>query len=218
MVATVEFIEDRYRKFNSLIFEDALPEVRIALSRSARCPGQLCFMRRRRMLREDSISDICLKISRLYDLDEAELEDIIIHEMIHCRILTGGIRDTSAHGREFRRIMAGINGKFGRHVSISYRTGTSGRPACAPVMKTRTVAIVTLRDGRTGIKVLPAKAESAARYAAGMRRSTNVAGLELIRSDDPFFARFPSSSALRVYLLDEAEIREHLGQSNTGTI
>ena len=45
--------------------------------------------------------DFKLRINKRIDLPEQEIEDIIIHEMIHYHIAYNGIKDTSTHGRVF---------------------------------------------------------------------------------------------------------------------
>lgn len=211
MIATIPYINQKYRLFNTQIFSDALPEIPIALSKSRHYPGQVCFKRHRHLLKGDSVSDLCLKISTLYDFEESDIEDVIIHEMIHCYILTQGLHDSSAHGVVFRRFMSDINSRFGRHITISHRL-KKDQAGTIPVEmkpKTRTVALVSLKDGRRGIKVLPGTERSIRAYTSGIRRHFNVDSVKLYRSNDPFFAGFPSSSALRIYLLNEDDIQRH---------
>ena len=211
MIATVPYIEGKYRQFNSLMFEGTLPEIPIMLSHSRCYPGQVCFTRRRHLLRDDTISDLRLKISTVFDFGEEELEDVIIHEMIHCSILSKGLHDSSAHGRIFRKMMTEINTKFGRHVTISHKISKEQKEEmqARQTRKTRTVALVTLKDGRRGIKVIPRTQRSIARYISGIKRHFSVDNIQLYTSDDPFFAGFPCSSALRIYLLKEEELSRH---------
>ena len=61
--------------------------------------------------------DFKLRINKRIDLPEADIEDIIIHEMIHYHIAYRGIKDTSTHGRVFKMLMNDINKRFGRQVS-----------------------------------------------------------------------------------------------------
>ena len=131
--------------------------------------------------------------------------------MIHCYILTQGLHDSSAHGVVFRRLMSDINSRFGRHVTISHRL-KKDQAGTIPVEmkpKTRTVALVSLKDGRRGIRVLPGTERSIRAYTSGIRRHFNVDSVKLYRSNDPFFGGFPSSSALRIYLLNEDDIQRH---------
>jgi len=49
------------------------------------------------------------RISTVIDLPEREVEDTILHEMIHYYILSNQMQDTSAHGEIFMRMMKDIN-------------------------------------------------------------------------------------------------------------
>ena len=189
MIATIPYINQKYRLFNTQIFSDALPEIPIALSKSRHYPGQVCFKRHRHLLKGDSVSDLCLKISTLYDFEESDIEDVIIHEMIHCYILTQGLHDSSAHGVVFRRFMSDINSRFGRHVTISHRL-KKDQTGTIPVEmkpKTRTVALVSLKDGRRGIKVLPGTERSIRAYTTAFQCGL----VKALQEQRPVFRRIP---------------------------
>ena len=66
--------------------------------------------------------DFKLRINKRIDLPEADIEDIIIHEMIHYHIAYRGIKDTSTHGMVFKMLMNDINKRFGRQVSEGMRS------------------------------------------------------------------------------------------------
>lgn len=124
MRPTVTYIEQRFREFNREIFRDELPDLPIKLSNAQRFLGKLCYKKQRSLLGlfgKPKYTDFVLWINTKYDLDEREVEDTIIHEMIHYYIAYKGIEDTSTHGRVFRTIMKEINQKFGRHITISYK-------------------------------------------------------------------------------------------------
>lgn len=59
------------------------------------------------------------------ELSEDEIEDTIIHEMIHYYIGYNQLEDTSAHGAIFQQVMNAINEKYGRHLSISHKSSKS---------------------------------------------------------------------------------------------
>ena len=144
-------------------------------------------------------------------LAEAEVEDIIIHEMIHYYIAYNKIADTSAHGRVFRELMNGINERFGRHVRISHKpTPEQKEQLYDTKQRWRVVALVTFKDGRTGIKVLPRMASKVQHYYQVVSRESSIASVELYITSHPFFNRYPSSSALRVHYIDKAEAERHL--------
>ncbi len=211
MRPTVEYIEQRFREYNSLYFNDMLPEIPVVLSRSKSFLGA-CTYKRRRITGERY--DFKLRISTRMDLPEEEVQDTIIHEMIHFYIFYTCARDTSAHGRIFRSIMATINEKFGRHVTISHRpTAEQREDARDKRPKPHVIALVTLRDGRTGIKVIPATQRSLTAFRRGIRRAPSVKATQYWLTSDPFFTAWPSSSALRIHFPDLAAVRDHLADA-----
>ena len=163
------------------------------------------------MLGKTVCYDFKLRINTRIDLDEAEVEDIIIHEMIHYYIGYHGIVDTSAHGRVFREMMKGINERFGRHIRVSHKpTAEQKEQLCGNRRRWRMVAFVVFKDGRTGIMVLPRIAEKVVNYYNVVGRESTIEGIELYVTDDVFFNRYPNSSALRVHYIDRAEAERHL--------
>ena len=83
MIPTVEYLEERFGTFNELCFEGALPRIPIKLSNARSFVGRLQYRPvrdwRGRVVRRE---DFVLRISKRFDLPEAEVEDTLIHEMI----------------------------------------------------------------------------------------------------------------------------------------
>ena len=77
--------------------------------------------------------------------------------------------------------------------------------AQATIHKERAVAIVHFSDGKTGVKVVP-KQEKHIRYwhKMAMRRFP-IDRIDWILSSDPYFAQFPSSIALRIFIIPKPE-------------
>lgn len=121
MKPTKEYLEAKYATFNNQIFEGQLPSIPIKLGRSKSSLGYLKFKRRKSLFGKESLSGFSIIISTSFDLTEAEIEDTLIHEMIHYYIYFNNIKDTSSHGPYFREKMAEINHHFGRDIHISYK-------------------------------------------------------------------------------------------------
>ena len=128
MIATQAFLDSRFETFNTLCFGGALPPVPLKLGRAVRTLGACTYRKKRHLFGRMEYYGFTLRISTRYDLPEAELEDILLHEMIHYEILVNQRRDTSAHGRLFRARMKEINEGFGRHIRISSRSATLPAP------------------------------------------------------------------------------------------
>lgn len=205
MIPTREYAERKFGEFNALIFNGLLPPIPIHTTRAKTFLGKCVYSRRRKLSGKVEYYNFSLRISTSYNLPEAEIEDTVIHEMIHYYILYSGITDTSAHGKVFRQIMSDINARYGRHVSISHR-GAAPPAAAAESRKWHVVAVVEFRDGRTGFKVLPRVRQSIGAYTAGVARAAEVSSVRLVWTDQPYFNSFPVSKALRVHAIERDKL------------
>ncbi|MBO7266947.1 MAG: SprT-like domain-containing protein [Bacteroidaceae bacterium] len=211
MKATIPYVEKKFEEFNQLMFDGKLPKLPIELSDAKTFLGLCVYKKRRTILGRTECYDFKLRISTRIDLVEAEVEDIIIHEMIHYYIGYNNLKDSSAHGRVFRHIMNTINEKFGRHIKISHKLTKEEKEQLYDTKRRwRVVAYVTFNDGRTGIKVLPRIMPRIANYYNAVSRESSVESIELYMTNNPYFNRYPSSSAFRVHYIDKAEADKHL--------
>lgn len=212
MIPTKEYIEQKFAEYNNLMFGGKLAPLPIRLGNAKSYLGLCTYKKQRVLFGKPRFYDFKLRFNTRYDLPEDILEDTIIHEMIHYYILSNQMHDTSAHGRIFRQIMHDINARHGRKVTISHRntqdmTDTSGcqRP------KLRNIAVVKFRDGRTGIKVLPNIQARIQYYCRNVLKNPEIESVTLHQSTNPFFGKYPSSAALKVYFLEDNRIQEELG-------
>ena len=211
MKATIPYVEKKFEEFNQLMFDGRLPKLPIELSDAKTFLGLCVYKKRRTLLGRTECCDFKLRISTRIDLVEAEVEDIIIHEMIHYYIGYNNLKDSSAHGRVFRHIMNTINEKFGRHIKISHKLTKEEKEQLYDTKRRwRVVAYVTFNDGRTGVKVLPRIMPRIANYYNAVSRESSVESIELYMTNNPYFNRYPSSSAFRVHYIDKAEADKHL--------
>ena len=210
MIATPEYVKERYAHFNEVCFEGTLPEVPIVLSKAKTFLGKLEYESVRGLFgRVVSTRGFRIKISTIYDLPEEELEDVIIHEMIHLYIASRRIKDSSSHGKVFREMMATINEKHGRHVNVSHpRSRSLSQQVNGTGPVTRYVCISTFRDGRRGVTVCIEK--RLVQMMKDLMLYYDLAGVAAYRSDDPFFARFPKSHKPRIFKVNQKELEKHL--------
>lgn len=125
MKMTLPYARAKFAEFNALYFGGELPEVPIVVTNAVSYLGKVFYKRTFRLFAPDKL-DIRMRLSSYYDLPESELQDIIIHEMIHCWIAVKKLRDTSPHGRIFRSMMKDFNEKYGRNIRISYKMRRRG--------------------------------------------------------------------------------------------
>jgi len=213
MKPTLAYIQQKVQDYNLLIFEGKLPPVPVELGNARTYLGQ-CVCKRQRTLTGIRKYDFRLRFSTRLDLSEQELEDVIIHEMIHYYIGVNQLKDRSAHGPLFRQMMNDINQKFGRHLRVSHRCTPEQRAqAIDKRRKLHTVAIIYFNDGRCGLKVLPCLQHRIVLYYNVLKRQDKVASLRLFLSNNPFFNQYPCSSALRVHYVDEAAVMAQLQEA-----
>ena len=204
MIPTVEYIQTRFDEYNLRYFEGSLPMLPIKLSHAKGFLGKVTFVRRKQGLFGGYRNEnFVLRINVRMDLPETLIEDTILHEMIHYYIAVHQWRDTSTHGQLFRREMARINAD-GHHLTISHRL-TDDQRAQAIIHKKRAVAIVRFEDGKTGVKVVPNQETHIRRWQQMAMRRFPIRSIEWLQSDDDYYASFPSSMAMRIYLIPHPE-------------
>lgn len=214
MIPTIQYIEQKFGEFNTQMFGGRLVLPPIQLSRARTFVGQCAAKKRRTLLHGTKLYDFRLKFSILFDLPEKEWEDTIIHEMIHYYIGVNGLKDSSSHGRLFRQIMNDINQRFDRQLTISHKSTPEQKEKLYSTRKVwHVIAVVHFADGRKGLKVLPRIRQRIETYRTAMLRSPRIAGIDLYLSNDPYFNRFPNSSALNVVLADADEFMPHIQQA-----
>ncbi len=141
---------------------------------------------------------------------EQEVEDIIIHEMIHYYILSNQMQDNGPHGNIFKSMMRDINARFGRHVAISHKrskeeadSDTELRPhyVCVARLSSNQYAVAVC--ARTRIFELWRK----------MPRIPGVAEVTWYFTIDPFFNRFPRVIKPKLYSVTYDELEKHLADA-----
>ncbi len=194
-----------------MFFDGNLPAVKILLSDAKNFLGNLRYKIQRRGLGREIRSEFVIRISRAFDRDQEEIEDTLIHEMIHLYIASNHIADKSSHGPQFRQIMNHINNTYGRHITISHRSARDGE------IKTtdgrhhwHVIGVVKLKDGRYGFKVIPRVRTTIDKFRKGMLSATLVERVDFYVSDDPYFHKFPNSGSLRLHIMEYTTILDHL--------
>lgn len=214
MKPTTDYIERKFQEFNTLMFGSKLTMPPILLSRARTFVGQCAAKKRRTLFHGTQLFDFRLKFSICFDLSEEEWEDTIIHEMIHYYIGINGLKDTSAHGKVFRQMMEAINQRYGRKLTISHKTSPEQREELYNSRKVwHVIALLQFDDGRKGLKVLPRIRQRIEAYRTTMLRDKRIKQIDLFMSNDPYFNRFPNSSAFNAILANEDEFMPHIQQA-----
>lgn len=209
MTASVPFVESSFAKFNGLCFGGILPPIPVVMVKARSFLGKVAYRRERGFPGVIRCTGFTIRISSLFDLPETEWEDVVLHEMIHYFIAWRGIRDTSAHGREFRKMMEEINFRFGRNITVRHRCKDGQLPPkAASARRPVNVCISQLRDGNWGVTLcsdamLP-------QIRRGLPRYYRLKSMEWSVTSDPFFDRYPRSRTPKIYRITREEIDEHI--------
>lgn len=213
MKPDIQFLKTKFAEFNAKIFGSRLPEPLITLCDVTSFVGQ--YKSRIRTLPDGRREhyDHQLRFSTAFSLEERELEDTVIHEMIHYFIAYNGLQDRTAHGPLFKALMQSVNEAHGRSIGISHRTApgqvTDNRK------KWHIVAILHFADGQLGVKVLPRVVERVVEYYRGITAAPNIKRVDLYLHNDPFFNRFPTSTGRRCQLITPSDVAAHLTGAHT---
>lgn len=224
MIATLPYLSERFQHFNRLCFDGQLPMPHIRLTTASSYIGQMRYHNRRRPDGTWERHDFTMNFSTRFDLPEADIEDTIIHEMIHYYIDFHNLEDSSIHGHLFRQMMYDINRRFQRHITISYRnsdilnTDTHQRPAVICVSRllphvpsfpagARSSADSVV-DSSPGITVCASS--RTVHIARNLPRRYALLSADWYYTTDPYFNRFPRSREPLIYHVNSAELQQHL--------
>ena len=159
MIITLSEIERQFDKWNGIIFNNELPTPVFELMQTKRTLGQFKWQK----IGHDKMG-YTIRISVFYDRPMASYIDTIVHEMLHFYIKYKGIKDTSSHGREWKRLAAKISKEHNLTIT---RTNPAGGGASEAVIEKREqkkvgkyeyAFVCKMRDGiHYGVGVVPSK-------------------------------------------------------------
>lgn len=211
MEVTKEYVVKKFEEFNQQMFAGKLPKLPVELSDAKTFLGVCVYKKRKDKNGNEEKYDFRLRINTRIDLPEEEIEDTIIHEMIHYYIGVNQLRDSSAHGQLFQYIMTNINEKYNRHISISFKgNDEQDKQAVDKRSHWHVVAKVIYVDGRIGVKVLPRVLPSILKFYNAVLSQREIKDIELYMSNNVFFNKYPNSSALRINFIDQKELDTNL--------
>ena len=195
MRATAEFITDRFNKFNAEMFGGKLPPLVVRIGRARNSLGCLSYKG------IGKFYDFKLTISSLYDLAERDLEDVIIHEMIHYYIAYFGINDTSSHGSEFLKMMNSINERFKRNVVVQRKNDKIADDAG---VRPHFVGAGKTKDGKV-VMVVIAKSKIHIFWSL-IPKLYPVVNMRWYVSYDSYFEHFPKAVKPKLYIVDDSAL------------
>lgn len=210
MRPTIQYVKDKFDTFNNLLFDGVLPSIPVIITDSKSYYGVFAFKRKTNILGKSYCYDLQMRISRRFDLPENELEDIIIHEMIHYYIYHKNIKDTSKHGMVFVKMMDEINSKYGRNISIS-KTVNKEVANSDTRKRLHYVCVSELPDGRLGITV---SAETRIfDIWTDLPKMFQLKKCKWYASFSPYFNRFPRALKPKIYIVEKDELLKNLNDA-----
>lgn len=190
---TIDYLRQAFEHYNDLIFEGKLPVPKLKWSRAKTRLGQMACKRKTSWGRT-KYYDFTISVSNYYKLTKEEIDDVLIHEMIHYSIAYTGLKDTSAHGIVFRGMMDKINRTFNRHITISVRTrNLQARSAQQP--KDYLILALKMKDGKYFFSSVNPSA--AGKLAISLARAREIAHYAWYQSQDEYFRSMPRVRSLR---------------------
>ena len=205
---TVDYLRQAFEHYNDLIFEGKLPLPKLKWSRAKTRLGQMACIRKMSWGRT-KYYDFTISVSNYYNLTTEEIDDVLIHEMIHYSIAYTGLKDTSAHGVVFRGMMDKINRSFGRHITISVRTrNLQARSAQQP--KDYLILALKMKDGKYFLSSVNPSA--AGKLAISLARAREIAHYAWYQSQDEYFNSMPRVRSLRGRQVSEEVYKTMIGK------
>lgn len=200
MIITEQYLTEAYARLNKQLFAGRLPVIPLKIVTARTFLGNVRSKLTRTPDGQQRHSDFVLQISRNFDLTELQLDSVIAHEMIHLFIMIHGLTDSGSHGEIFRAMMNSINREH--RLNIEIKSGESATPRTDEPVRFRVVARMKLTNGQTALKVLPRVVPTIRKYVNSVKLSSQIKSIELFLSPNPFFARYPSSGAMKIYCID----------------
>lgn len=204
MRVTRDFAISCFTRFNDLLFDSRLPLIPIEINSSRKAMGMFVFPTICPGPHSNHVSRCRLKISNRFDLPSNQLEDIIIHEMIHYYLWVTDVSDNAPHGYAFRKIMNRINRTHGRAISVSHRL-TSKTQATDTRKTNNYIIVVQWNDGRLNM------AKVTRSFIFEMHRICNmlpdVKKCSWYWSTNSWFNRFPAVRSAKLYNLSQDDFR-----------
>lgn len=211
MRATIEYVKNGFLKFNCLYFAGELPLPPITLGNSKSMLGAFVSPRRYPASAPRGVGECYIRISARMDMPEKDVEETIIHEMIHYYIWYKRLADTGPHGSVFRSIMQRINAAGGYNIGVRHRVSEEVLMT-AQKCRNNYICVTRWKDIKLGITVC-----ASTRVFEIYRTFNNHPDLIEMKwywSAAPWFSRFPIARSPKVWNLKE---EDYLANFRTAT-
>lgn len=134
MVLTLSYIEEAFKKYNVMYFDNSLPLPKFEIMKKKTHLGEFQACRRLDIFANPLDASV-IRISIYYDREAKDFDETIIHEMIHYYISHNCIVDNGSHGKQWKKKAAEINAKGGWNITRT--TSVRGVPRNPSLIKTK---------------------------------------------------------------------------------
>ncbi len=194
MELTARYLRERFKLLNDKFFDSQLPEPKLIVSKARTQMGLFSYRRQPKgFLGRFQNVDFKIRISEYFKQTVEEIDDTLLHEMIHFLIAFRHLRDSSAHGPLFRAEMDRLN-KLGRHITISVPTAhlsTRHQPS-------RKQHLVLALQGVGKRRYLAVVNPSYKKYIEGLLPlASTILSYKWFVSTNEYFNDFPQARSLR---------------------
>lgn len=197
MKITTKLVFDIFNEYNKKIFNGILPRPEIELCDVKSYHGKM------KSDGHGPDAKYTLSINTRYPKQRVELEDVIIHEMIHQYLKVINKKDLTSHGPKFKAMMNMINIIWDRHITVSIIVNDESLIRVKG--EVRCVCAVKFTDGRNGFKVVPRQVRRIIEFYKLMDEWDEVESFSfyIIRSE--FFMNYPNSVNPKITILEDQE-------------
>ena len=207
MIATLDYVKDKFEEFNNMCFEGKLKPLPFKLSSARSFLGQVRFRRDKNPDGTWYFSDFIFIVSNKTDMEEREIEDTILHEMIHYYILSNQMQDTSPHGEIFIRMMKDINYRFNRNITVIHKTTKEEHDKDTEVRQ-HIICVTRMRTNQRGITAVTKS--RLFQLWEEIPKIPNLAEHHWYVTTDPYFNRFPRATSVKIYPIPVDDLEAHL--------
>lgn len=196
------YLYRKFKEYNELYFEGQLPPIELRTDTALRRLGAFLYPKRCQDRNPETVKRCRISVNRRYDLPESEVEDTLIHEMIHYYVWYHRLDGEPPHGPAFCRQMERINALSGRCMKIRGNL-TSDQRATDRERRPNYICVSFWNDGHIAVTVC-AKSRVFDIHGA-LSRYPLVKRVEWYWSLDTWFNRFPRVITPKAFRLSQED-------------
>ena len=190
-----EYLEERHRYWRERIgdagiwYADGFMPVKFIVRKRSKTYDGLFCRKRVAVGSERGCEDQIIFYQQYADISVQEIDDTLVHEMIHQYIYQNGIKDSGVHGKVFKELMCRINQAFGGELTIRVSGGIKERRGPGDTLHR---LILVSKDSGVCLcfKVNPNKADMFMSIIREHKDEWKIRKYELCESNDRYFDSF----------------------------